>query len=239
MNKRKFLIISIIIVLISSYLSIKLVSKKLTPGMIRYATVEAKRLTTTIINTSIHEVIGDTKTDQNIFNLIKNDQNEIEIIDFNTKIVNELLKDITENVQEKIIKLEEGKIKDFEVSESLKGKNFPHIKRGVVCETSSGSIFDNDLLANFGPLIPVKLTFVGRVLASIQTNIQTYGMNNAYIEVNVLVSITEKLILPAASKEVVIKKSIPIAMKVIEGKIPVYYNGNIEQSSPNYSLPLS
>lgn len=239
MTKNKFFLFTIILILLTSYISIKLISKKLAPGVIKYSTIEAERITTTIINESVNEIMTNEKNKNEIFSLTKNNQNEIQIIDFNTKEVNQLLKQISENIQTKILDLEKGEVDNLEISDSLKGKSFPKIKNGVVCEISSGSIFDNDLLANAGPLIPVKLTFVGKVETAIKTNIKTYGINSAYLEVNIIVTISERLILPAISKDIVIKKQAPLAMKVIEGKIPTYYNGYIEQSSQNYSLPIN
>lgn len=229
---------SLSLIILVSYIVVIYISKRLNPSIMKYATIEAKRLTTSVINTSISEIIDGGYIRSDIFTLSKNTDQEIEMIDFDPKRVNELLKIISENIQKKLIAMEMGKVQDFEISDGIKGKNFPHLKYGVVCETSSGSIFGNSLFANTGPIIPVKLTFIGEVLTSINTQIKTYGINNAYLEVNVEVSITERLVVPTTTEDLVIKKKVPIAMKVIEGKIPVYYNGNIEKNSENYTLPI-
>lgn len=238
MKRKKYLLLSLSLIILVSYIVVIYISKKLNPSIMKYATIEAKRLTTSVINTSISEIIDSGYIRSDIFTLSKNSNQEIEMIDFDPKRVNELLKLISENIQKKLIVMEMGKVEDFEISDGIKGKNFPHLKYGVVCETSSGSIFGNSLFANTGPIIPVKLTFIGEVLTSINTQIKTYGINNAYLEVNVEVSITERLVVPTTTEDLVIKKKVPIAMKVIEGKIPVYYNGNIEKSSENYTLPI-
>lgn len=239
MKKNKVFLVSIGIIILASYLMVIYIGKKLNPGIMRYAMIEAKRITTSVINTSINEIIDANYINNNdIFSLVKNSNEEIEVIDFNTKNVNQLLKVVSQNIQKKLINLEMGRIKDFDISDGLKGKNFPNIKYGVVCETSSGSIFGNSLFANTGPIIPVKLTFIGEVSTSINTTIKNYGINNAYMEVNVEVTINERLVVPMATKDVVVKKKVPIVMKVIEGKIPIYYNGNISNNSPNYSLPI-
>ncbi len=238
MKKRKYLFISLSVIILVSYIVVIYISKRLNSSIMKYATVEAKRLTTSVINTSISEIIDKGYIHSDIFTLSKNDNGEIEMIDFDPRHVNELLKLISQTIQKKLIDLEMGKVKNFDISDGLKGKNFPHQRYGVVCETSSGSIFGNSLFANTGPIIPVKLTFIGEVLTSIHTQIKSYGMNNAYLEVNVEVSITERLVVPIATEDLVIKKKVPIAMKVIEGKIPIYYNGSIEKNSQDYSLPI-
>ena len=50
-----------------------------------------------------------------------------------------------------------------------------------------------------------------------------YGINNALITLNIDVEVNAKIILPIVSDDIHIDASIPIAMKVIQGKIPEYY----------------
>lgn len=208
------------------------------PSILRYATLETKRVAISIINTSVNELLDKKELQEDLFELTKNESGEIQMIDFNTKSVNKILKMVSENIQQKLIALEEGKTEGIEVSESLKGKNFKNIKKGIVCEISSGSILGNSIFANTGPMIPVKLTFIGNVQTSIDTQIKTYGINNAYLEVNIEVFITERVVIPTFTQETTIKRKIPIAMKVIEGKIPAYYYDGLQKTSPSYTLPI-
>lgn len=237
-NRKKILFLSLGLILLSSYLSVSVLGKMMNAGILRYANLEAKRVTISIINTSVNEMIEEKKLQENLFEITKNQAGEIQMIDFDTKSVNQILKRTSENIQRRLIALEEGNTTDIEVSENLKGKNFPNRKKGIVCETNSGSIFGNSLFANMGPVIPVKLTFIGNVQTSIDTQIKDYGINNAYLEVNIEVTITERIVIPTYTEEAVIKRKIPIAMKVIEGKIPAYYLEGLQQSSPSYTLPI-
>lgn len=238
MKKRKYFFIFLGIVVLASYIMVIYIGKKLNPSIMKYAVVEARRITTSVINTSINEIIEKGYIGNDIFTLTKNSNDEIEMIDFNPKNVNELLKLVSQNIQKKLLDMEKGNVKEFEISDGLKGKNFSKIKYGIVCETTSGSIFGNSLFANTGPIIPVKMTFIGDVSVSLNTQVKSYGINNAYLEMNIEVVVTERLVVPMMTEDVVIKRQVPIAMKVIEGKIPVYYNGNIEKNSQNYSLPI-
>ena len=138
-----------------------------------------------------------------------------------------------------ILKLENGEDANLPVGNSIKGTMFKNIRSGIVCEIKGGSLFGETLLANTGPSIPIRLSFIGEVLTSIRTNIKSYGLNNAYLEVDVEVKITERITMPISTKDVTIKKNIPIAMKVIQGRVPSYYNENIERLSESYSLPLT
>ena len=62
--------------------------------------------------------------DNKIFSISRNNYNEIEIIDFNTKEVNNVLEEITTKIEENLKMLEQGKIKDLNISSTFKGKNF-------------------------------------------------------------------------------------------------------------------
>ena len=239
MNKRNITIFLIIITTVLSYYNVIKIGKKISPGIIKYANIEAKRIATLVINESVNEVIDKTDIDKNLLNLTKNDDNEIQLIDFNTQNVNLLLKEVSETVQEKILKLENGEDANLPVGNSIKGTMFKNIRSGIVCEIKGGSLFGETLLANTGPSIPIRLSFIGEVLTSIRTNIKSYGLNNAYLEVDVEVKITERITMPISTKDVTIKKNIPIAMKVIQGRVPSYYNENIERLSESYSLPLT
>lgn len=239
MNKRNLTIFLIIITIVLSYYNVIKIGKKISPGIIRYANIEAKRIATLVINESVNEVVDKTNIDKNLLNLNKNEENEIKLIDFNTQNVNYLLKEVSETVQKKILKLEDGKATNLPVGNSVKGTMFKNIKSGIVCEIKGGSLFGEALFANTGPSIPIKLSFIGEVLTSIRTNIKSYGLNNAYLEVDIEVKVTERITMPISTKDVIIKKNIPIAMKVIQGRVPSYYNESIERLSESYSLPLT
>ena len=236
-DKKKFLLTSLIIAIITSNIAINLIGKKIKPSLLRYATAEVDRIATVIINDAIDEVVEENLDSAQLFKIAKNKSEEIETVDFNTKNVNEVLELITENIQKKIIALEEGDVAELNLNKGLKGENFENIKKGIVCEIASGSLFGNPLIANTGPLIPIKLSFIGKVQTSISTNIKEYGINNVYLEVNVHVEVTERITMPIFTEEVKVEDDIPIAIKVIQGKIPNYYSNGIEKNSNTYTLP--
>lgn len=235
--RKSILILSLITAPLISFFLISKIGKEIKPSLVRYGKEEAKRFANIIINYSVKEVVNKNLANEDIFNIKKNKNEEIEMIDFNTKNVNILLEAVTDNIQDKILKVETGNIKDLKINQGLKGAGFKNIKEGVVCEIPTGSLFENSLLANTGPIIPIKLSFIGKVNTKISTKIKEYGINNAYLEVNIHIEVTERITMPIFTEEVKIEQDIPIAMKVIQGKIPKYYNGLIESSSNSYALP--
>ena len=79
---------------------------------------------------------------------------------------------------------------------------------------------------NLFPKIPVRLNLVGTIFSKLTTDIESYGINNAILKVNVYVSAEVKVILPFKSENIMIDTSIPLIIKIIEGDIPSYYFEN-------------
>lgn len=239
MNPKKIIINTLIMAFLSSFFLIKLIATKVNPIIYRYSTVEAKHFTTILINSSVSRNIA-KNIDEDLFKVEKDSSGNIQMLDYNTKKVNNLLEKITKNVQDELLNLEHGKIDNLNVSDSLKGKKFSKVKSGVVCELPTSSIFSNSLLANIGPTIPIKLSFVGAVVTNLNTKVKSYGINNLFLEVNIHIEIDERITMPMMTKEIKVAVDIPLTMKVIQGKIPNYYyqNGLVENSN-SYSLPIT
>lgn len=228
---------TILISFLTSLLIIQLASKKTSKSIYKYTSTEAKRFGMFIINESIDDNFLNS-LDQNIFNTTKNSNDEIQIIDYNAKKVNEILEQVTKRIQTNLIDLENGNINNIDLSNTFKGLNFKKIKHGIVCELPVGIIFSSYLQSNTGPIIPVKLNFIGQVSVNLKTNVKTYGINNAYIEVLIHIEVEEQVTMPLQSKNVKVTNDIPLTMKIIQGKVPNYYPSTIEENSKIFSLPV-
>ena len=82
-----------------------------------------------------------------------------------------------------------------------------------------------------GPLIPIKLVFFDNILCSINTIIKDYGINNAMVSVYLNVKVSEKMILPYKTKTINNEYNVLLSSKIINGKVPNFYNGSIKKSS--------
>ncbi len=79
---------------------------------------------------------------------------------------------------------------------------------------------------------------MGDVVTGFSTDVTEYGINNALIKLMIDVKVDTRIILPIISEEINIDASIPIAMKVVQGKIPDYYMNGFSSRS-NISKKLS
>ncbi len=236
-RNKKFIIWILVLVLITSFLLLQFISKKVNPIILRYATVEAKRFTTALINSAVDEDVI-KQIDDSIFTITKNTNGEIQTVDFNAKEVNRILNLISEKIEGRLLKMEEGNVDELNVSRALKGYNFAKLKKGIVCEIPAGVLFGNSLFANLGPVIPVKLSFLGQVTTHLNTKVESYGINNAYLELYVHIEVVERITMPTMTEEQKVKLDIPLTMKIIQGKVPTYYQGGLKENSQLFTLPI-
>lgn len=236
-NKLTIFLWILFLVFVSSFFLLQLISRKINPIILRYATVEANRFTKALINSAIGEDVVNEIGD-NLFTISKNSDGEIQTVDFNAKEVNRLLNLVSEKIEKKLLKMEEGKVDDLNVSNALKGYNFDKLKKGIVCEIPVGILFGNSLFSNLGPVIPIKLSFLGQVTTHLNTKVESYGINNAYLELYIHIEVVERIIMPMMTEEQNVKLDVPLTMKIIQGKVPTYYQGGLEKKSSLLTLPI-
>ena len=227
-SKSKIKIILILLIIIATInQTLKCINKKISPKLIEYATLEIKKQSGLIITESIKlEDIEKLKI-EDIYKITKNNNNEILTVDVNTIELNKIMKNTTVNIQKNLKKLEQGIIDD----------NNEENKNGTVLKIPLGQIYNNFLLNNLGPKIPVKLKILGDIETKINTNIKNYGLNSALIELTLDITVKEKVILPISTQETKVEKNIPLTIKLIEGKIPTYYSNGINKSE-TFSIPI-
>ena len=213
-----------------SFFCVSILGNKVNPILHNYLNLEVERVTANVIDVSVNDVLANELVDD-LFNVSKNSNNEIEMIDYNTKEVNSLLKKINENIYSKLLRLEEGKVDDFVLSSSLLGNNYKKVKSGIVCEIPMGSLTGNGFLSNLGPVIPIKMSFLGHVNSSLKTKVTSYGINNLYLEIYVHVEVKERISLPRSSKDITIEIDAPLSIKIMSGVVPEYYGGIIDKNS--------
>lgn len=237
MKKLKLILGIIFLAFLISVVFVLCIGKKLNPTIRNYSTVEAKRFGTFIINYSLDKDFLKS-LNGDIFETTNNNKGEIQMIDFKTKEVNEVLEKATAKVQKQLIDLENGNIDNMNIADTFKGLRYKKIKNGVVCELPMGVIFSNALLSNSGPIIPIKFNFIGQVLTNLNTKVETYGINSVYIEVKLHIEITELITMPLKTEEVKIETDVPLTIKVIQGSIPNYYQQQLQKDSSIFTLPI-
>ena len=238
MNKKKVYVLFCILILsffTALYLT-SLAGKGLEQVIINYATVETERIANVILNDVTF--IDEDFLDEDLFEISRDNDGNIELINFDTKTTNKLLKEINDKAMKRLSAIEKGDTTDLELSDSLKGTRLTFLEDGVVCDIPIGSLFHNGLIVNLTASIPIRFSFVGTVSSNIVTDVKEYGFNNALIEVGIEVTIKEKITMPHSTKSIPIKAKVNLTTQIIQGNIPDYYNGSFTTTSPTFATTI-
>lgn len=217
-NRKKFrirvkMLIVMVIMVLLIFLFVK-ISSNASLYILEYAKEESYSYTIDIINNSIDDNTLKLISSDDLFKITRNNDNEIEMIDYNTYLVNIILKGIVGNIQ----------------------KNFDVLENDVLFYVPFGTLFNNVFVSNMGPNIPARIKLIGSISSTFETRVTEYGINNCLIELFVSIEINERIMLPLLSDRSTFKIKIPISYKIVTGKIPIYYGGYLVKSSDVYDV---
>ena len=238
-HKKNIFLIALVIIFITVYFLVGYIGKKMGNLLIEYAQDEVTRIARYIVNYAVNTNNIDELNFNELFVTTKNQDDEIQTIDFDpvmvnktlTKIVNNILNTITQTIIKYFKAVEEGNIDVINLQDSyLINTSIDKLKEGIIIEIPMGAVTKNTLLANLGPRIPVKLALLGDVASYIDTEVKYYGINNALITVYVNIDVNEQVYMPIASGRIKVNQKIPIAIKLMQGVVPNAYFGNLESS---------
>lgn len=187
----------IIITFILSIFVVYLYSKKLSPLLIKYAKIEGKKVAIDIISLGVTDEISSYLEKNDLYTVEKDNNGNIEMIDYNSNVVNKILS----------------------ISSKKVTKNFEKIENDCIKKIPLGIITNNIFLNNLGPKIPVKISLDGNVLTSLKTKVKEYGLNSALIEVYVRIEANIDIIIPFYSKKIVVVNEVPISIKITKGNV--------------------
>ena len=71
----------------------------------------------------------------------------------------------------------------------------------------------------------------GEIGSNLQTKITNYGINNALLEVNMHIEISQMLLLPFSTSSIKVEGNYPLIVKLIEGTVPDAYFSGINKNS--------
>lgn len=220
--KRKWLklLITFILLIIFTFIILVFLSNKVMPFYMNYSEAEMKRVVTTVINKSVTEEVTNQLEVDSLFVLKKENDNTI-IVDFDPVIVNRVMSkisDVVYNNLKLISKKDKLTLEKYNLDES-----YFYIPSGI--------IFNTTMLNNIGPRIPINLEIISSVNPNLKTEVTEYGINNSLIEVYIHVIVDVKMILPMHANTMQIVVVVPLAVKLIQGEVPKYYQRGYASST--------
>jgi sporulation protein YunB len=213
-----------------------LVDKGIEPTLMYVAQRKTEEIASLAINEAILNKVFDS-TDMKDILISKEDKDgSIVYAGVNQKVVNEVQNQAAILVQDFLKQIEEGHIPDSIEPEKLGLTKSYTDQPGVIMEIPLGQATNNSLLANLGPKIPIKFTIVGDVNTDIEEKIETVGINNTWISINIIVTVKAKVVIPFATETATVTRPIQIMAQFIPGEVPIYYNQSGDPIQP--AIPL-
>lgn len=210
---------------ICAFLFIYYFSNSLGEGLIKCAEDEMERLIILVLNNGVKKYLANGEMGD-LLEILYNDK-DINLIRYNTKVINQVMIDITDILEQDMDYLVRGDIDKIELGvKNISSDYYDKINDGIIYGVSMGSATGNQLLANLGPKIPLRLSVIGSVMTDIKSDIKDYGLNNAMINIYVEIEVDCVIQMPFMSKKVKVRDKIPLTMEVIQGSVPSYYYGS-------------
>ena len=179
----------------------------------------------TIIKNNNHEIFKNaytkaevSKESNDLIKVIKNSNDEILEVYFDMEKCNVLLSKIIENI-------------DVDTNSYKNG--------GYVLYVPTGFLSDSIVYSNLGPKIPVVINVASSALGNVRTKITEYGINSALVEIYLDVELKVEINMPFNKGNENLSYSSLIASKIINGKVPTFYDGTIKSKSKTINVPIN
>lgn len=209
-------------------LGFKFMYQSVFPIVMGYAKTQTINIATLVIKEGIgRSELMSFKMDD-VIKFQERDDGTVSSILVNTPVLNRLLVSATQQVEEKLLLVETGDLTELGLDAIYGG---PY-EDGVLINVPLAAAFNLSLFHDIGPKFPVTVKINGSAITDIVTEVKTYGINNALLEILLKVTVNMYVGLPFKSEEVTVTVSSPLVLKMITGDIPQYYYIGSSLTSP-------
>lgn len=238
-KKRQNLLPIILLCIILSVAALfYVVNVRLTPTYLQYAEVQSTKIASLVISKAINTRISNVLDVNDIIEHVPSDQSNMVTTKFNTEIINRVLADTTNLVQTHLEQAEEGNLDHLPYLDDIEyDTEAMEDQGGIVFFVPIGQATNIPLLGNLGPKIPIRFHVIGNVKSNVDPIIREFGINNAYVEVSILIKVNVQVIVPLATKTTVVEQRIPVAMGLIQGQVPQIFNRG-DGVQPSIEVPI-
>lgn len=199
-----------------------LINRNLQPLLLNYADAQTEKIASMVLQKAISKEITENL---DIKDIMITDKGEGGSTTFNAEVINKVLAEVTDLAEANLDEAEAGNLQELE---KMSGVDID-VKRttqggGIAYTIPLGQITNNVLLSNLGPRVPIRFHAIGDVTSNVETKVEPFGINSAYVEVYIELEVNVKVIVPFASDTTIVKQTLPVAMGLVHGTVPNYYN---------------
>ena len=237
-SKKNFVTLLLMSIIIMVVISIYVVNARLMPTYLQYAEVQTQKVASYVVSKAINSKTSSVLDVNEIIVDIPTQSNDVITTKFNTEIINQVRAETQTLVKEYLEQAENGDLSHLPNLENVEydvGKM--EAGDGIVFFVPLGQALNLPILGNLGPKIPIRFHIIGNVQSNIESSIEEFGINNAKVEVNLLIAVKVQIIIPFASKSASVQQKIPIAMGLVRGTVPHIYSAG-EGAQPSIEVPI-
>lgn len=213
---KRYLFIEIFVSIIISFLFLYFIDYRLNTVLENYIDSEVDKVTSSMIHYALKKVSSSNHEDY----LFVKDNN----ISYNTKEINRVREEVEDAIEEEFKLVESGMFEHYQFAHQEKyQKKYSHMKSGYLCEVSLHSLEGSVIFGNLGPMIPIKLSFMGSINTDIDVKVEEYGINNVLLEVDIIIKVSNLITMPISSRVHDVEVKDVLSVEVIPGEVPNYY----------------
>ncbi|MBL4938098.1 sporulation protein YunB [Clostridium sp. YIM B02515] len=196
-NTKIKIVLGLLLVVAFFNIFIYILDKVVTPTVMAVADAEMRAKSMEIINTSILKEYSKQFNYDDIIKVEKDEHGNISMLKADTLKMSKIASDVALNSQKEL-------------------KALGHI--GI--KVPIGYIFNNNILANIGPDVSVKMEPIGYIETKYQSEFESAGINQTRHKIYVQVYAKVRIIIPTKKDDIEVKSEVPISETIIVGKTP-------------------
>lgn len=200
LRKRRIIFFSFLIFFIFLFQTFIYIEKQLQPILISIAQTRVKQIATNAVNDAISKKIAQNTNFKDLIEFEMDQQGKITAAIFNYSEFARIVGEATVRVEDTLNDLDK-----------------------IVEPIKVGAAFNSDLLADFGPTVPITIVPIGSVQVNPRTIYQNAGINVVVMTVLIDISAEVQVVIPFVTAPTVITSSVPIAHTQIFGEVPQFY----------------
>ncbi|OMP67816.1 sporulation protein YunB [Domibacillus epiphyticus] len=221
-STRHRLLTAVFIFLAAILFILWLINRNIQPVLLNFADAQTNKIASMVLQKAISKEITENLDIQDI---MITEQGEGTSTVFNAEVINKVLAEVTDLAEENLNQAEEGNLRELE---DMLGVDIDTERskqaEGISYTIPLGQITNNAILGNLGPRVPIRFHAIGDVTSNVKTKVEPFGINSAYVEVYIELEVNVQVIVPFAADTTVVRQTLPVAMGLVHGGVPEYYN---------------
>lgn len=235
---RTVFILAFFIFVLFTFQGLWIINKGIQPTLMSIAESRTEQFATLAINEALRKKIAEDNAQiEDLVIIEKSEDGRVSTVGWNTEVMRDFLWESTQTVQDYLNAIERGEIPLSSLPRDQQQEGTTNGNNGVIAQIPLGQATGNVLLANLGPVIPVRFSIVGDVNSDVIKKITEHGINNVLIELFIHVKVNLQVIIPFESRMTTVTTNIPIDIRNIQGEVPYFYNSG-SGGEPSIEAPL-